>query len=192
MSKITYVVAKDVKDLERIQDLAVKAVQSARAKVQIALVATMLHIGKHGDYTVANRLVEGLGNTVNGKAIVEWFVRFCGLSVADDASGFDGIVNKHADYIRNKLEDAKATMWWELKPANPFKGWSLDDALQAVIKQHKAAQEKLKGLSDEDKAKVSLKANDATIQQVLAICKFDELHEAANAADAMPPRAVAA
>lgn len=190
MSKISYVAAKDVKDLERIQDGAIKAIQSARLKVQIALVATMLHIGKHGDYTLASRLVDGLGNTINGKAIVEWFTRYCGLSVAEDGSGFDGIVNKHEAFIREHLEDAKATMWWELKPANPYKGFNLEEALQKVIKDQKAAQEKAKGLSEEDRAKVSFKVNDATIQQVLALCKFNEIIEAAN----MPamPQAVAA
>src|SRR3546814_12042919 len=70
-SDLKYTTAKDTKALEALQDKAIRSVQSARVHIQVALVATILHMGKHGDWTVASRLVDGLGNTVNGKAIVQ-------------------------------------------------------------------------------------------------------------------------
>lgn len=188
---IKYVTPKDANDLNRIQDLAIKSAHKARNAIQVALVATMIHIGKHGDWTGAARLVDGLGNTVNGRAIVEWFVQFCGLTLAEDGSGFDGIEKGHAERIRKELDKAKAKMWWELKPANPYKGFNADEALQQFIEKHKKAQAKMATLSEEDKAKVNLKVNDATIQQVLAMVKFDEILTAEND-NSGEPRAVAA
>lgn len=188
---VKYVTPKDANDLNRIQDLAIKSAHKTRIAIQVALVATMLHIGKHGDWTGAGRLVDGLGNTVNGRAIVEWFVKFCGLTLAEDGSGFDGIEKGHAERIRKQLEEAKDTMWWEFKVANPYKGWNADEELQRWIKKNKETQAKLANLNPEDRAKVNLKVNEATIQQVLAMVKFDEILTAEND-NSGEPRAVAA
>lgn len=170
---IKYVFAKDVKELEKLQAKAIKSVQSARVAVQIAAVATIRHAYEHGDWTYAQTLVDGLGNTINGAALVEWFKKYGGLQ-ADD-NGFIGWNGK--DHIKNNFEEAKATMWWDLKKANPFKGFNLEQALQQVIKQHNAAKEKMDALSDEDKEKVSFAVNDATIQAVLKLCNFEAIIE---------------
>lgn len=171
MKAIKYVFAKDVAGLEKIQAAAVKSVQNARVSVQVALVATIRHAYEHGDYSYAGKLVDALGNSVNGKAVVEWFKLYGGLK-ADD-TGFIGWSGKQ--YIEDNFEKAKAGMWWELKAASPFKGFDLEAALQNVIKQHNAIQEKVVGLSDEDKAKVKFDVNDATIKAVLKLCNFDAI-----------------
>lgn len=62
-----------------------------------------------------------------------------------------------------------------LKAASPFKGFDLEAALQNVIKQHATMQEKVVGLSDEDKAKVKFTVNGATVQAVLKLCNFDAI-----------------
>lgn len=170
---IKYTTAKDTKALEALQDKAIKSVQSARVHIQVALVATILHMGQHGDWTVASRLVDGLGNTVNGKAIVEWFKKFGNLSINDE--GFTGFtVKDFKATILATLDEAKATMWWELKIQQPFKGFSLEAALQGVIKNHKLAQAKV--VDDPKSAElIDVAVNDATIRQVLALCHFDAI-----------------
>lgn len=171
MKAIKYVFAKDAAGLEKIQAAAVKSVQTARVQVQIAAVATIRHAFDHGDWTYAGKLVDALGNTINGKALVEWFKLYGGLKTDD--TGFIGWSGKQ--HIEDNFEKAKAGMWWELKAASPFKGFSLEEALQKVIKEHTAMQEKVVGLSDEDKAKVKFDVNDATVRAVLKLCNFDAI-----------------
>lgn len=178
---IKYVVAKDTKGLETLQDKAIKSVHSARLSIQIALVATILHMGNHGDWTVATRLVDGLGNTVNGKAVVEYFKRFGNMSVSDE--GFTGFTDKDFKAaILAKLDEAKATMWYELKIQQPYKGFSLEAALKAVIKNHKLAMDKVAEKPELADA-IDVAVNDETIRQVLALCKFDAIMDDANNMD---------
>lgn len=170
MTAIKYVFAKDAAGLEKIQANAIKSVTKARVCVQVAAVATIRHAFEHGDWTYAQRLVDGLGNTVNGAALVEWFAQFGGLTV-EEGKGFSGWKGK--DYIEANFDQAKAVMWWDLKKKNPYAGFSLEAALQKVIKDHEAAQKKLAALSEEDKKKVEFQVNDATIQAVLKLCNFE-------------------
>ena len=179
MKAIKYVFAKNVADLERLQANAVKSVQSARISIQIAAIATIRHAFEHGDWSYAAKLVKALGNTINGAALVEWFKLYGGLKTDD--TGFIGWSG--ADYIEANFEKAKAGMWWELKAQSPFKGFDLEAALQRVIKEHKTMQEKVVGLSDEDKAKVKFTVNDATVQAVLKLCNFDAIFDAAPKVD---------
>ena len=171
MKAIKYVFAKDAAGLEKIQAAAVKSVQSARVSVQIAAVATIRHAFDHGDWTYAGKLVEALGNTINGKALIEWFKLYGGLKTDD--TGFIGWSGK--EYIENAFEKAKAGMWWELKAASPFKGFDLEAALQRVIKEHNAVADKVVGMTPEDQAKVKFEVNDATIKAVLKLCNFDAI-----------------
>lgn len=171
MKAIKYVFAKDAAGLEKIQGAAVKSVQNARVSVQVAAVATIKHAFDHGDWSYAAKLVEALGNTINGKALVEWFKLYGGLKTDD--TGFIGWSGK--EYIETNFEKAKAGMWWELKASSPFKGFDLEAALQRVIKEHKAITEKVVGMTPEDQAKVNFEVNDATIKAVLKLCNFDAI-----------------
>lgn len=173
MTAIKYAMPKDAAELAKLCAKAVKSVQSARVSVQQAAVGVLYHAYKHGDYTAATSLVNDLGNTINGKALIEFFVKFGGLKVNAETNSFDGWAGK--DYIEAAFNDAKATMWWDLKVQQPFKGFDLEAALQQVIKRHKEAQEKVVGLTPEDQARVNVKVNDATIQQVLAMCNFEAI-----------------
>ncbi len=173
MSKIKYVSPKDVNELNAIQDRAIKGVHRARDLVQIALVATIIHTAKHNDYSGAQRLVEGVGNAANGAAMVEFFVRFGGLLVSEDGKGFGGW--QGPEYIKNNLDDAKATMWWELKKANPFKGYNAEAEIQRLIKNYKAMQTKASELPDEDKDKINLTISDESIKALLSLANFEAI-----------------
>lgn len=168
---IKYVFAKNAADLEKIQANAVRSVNRARVCVQVAAVATIRHAYEHGDYTYAQKLVDALGNTINGAALVEWFKVYGGLTTGDD--GFTGWSGK--DHIKDNFEDAKGKMWWELKVKNPFKGYSLEDALQKVLTDHAKIVKGMDKMTEEEKAKVSVQVNDATIQAVLKLCNFEAI-----------------
>jgi len=170
---IKYVLTKTVAELDKLQLKAVKSVQSARVAIQIASVATIHHAYEHGDWTYAEKLVVALGNTVNGKALVEWFKVYGGLKTDD--KGFTGWSG--AEYIKEHFSDAKAVMWWDLKVVSPFKGYSLEDALLKVIKDHDKAAKAMEGMSDEDKDKVNMAVNDSTIQSVVRLCNFKAIIE---------------
>lgn len=173
MTAIKYAMPKDAAELAKMCAKAVKSVQSARVSVQQAAVGVLYHAFKHGDYTAATTLVNDLGNTINGAALVEFFKVYGGLKINEEQGCFDGWQGKQ--FIEDNFNDAKAKMWWELKVKQPFKGFDLEAALQQVIKRHKEAQEKIVGMTPEDQAKVNVKVNDATIQQVLAMCNFEAI-----------------
>jgi hypothetical protein len=181
MKALKYVFAKDSAGLEKIQAQAVRSVTRAREHVQIAAVATIKHAWEHGDWSFAGKLVVALGNTVNGKALIEWFKVYGGLKT--DETGFIGWSG--AKYIEDNFDGAKAKMWWELKLANPFKGFDLEAALQRVIKDSIAAEKKLAELPEAERASVKMEVNDATIKAVLKLCKFDAIigEEPANDAE---------
>lgn len=171
MTAIKYLMPKDANELANLCNKAVKSVQSARVSVQQAAVGVLFHAFKHGDYSAANTLVTDLGNTVNGKALVEFFVKFGGLKVDEEKGAFIGWSG--ARYIEDAFDEAKATMWWDLKLQQPFKGFDLEAALQRVLKQHKGTIEKVQGMTEEDQAKVKLDVSEATMQQLFAICDFE-------------------
>lgn len=184
---IKYVFAKDNAELFKIQDKAVKAINSARVAIQVATIATIQHMLHHHDYTVASRLVDNLGNTINGKALVSYFVKYGGLTVGKvkvvdekgketEVDAFNGLVKDYDNVVMATFDEAKAKPWWTLKTASPYKGFNLEQALQNVLAQNKRAQEKLaKGeVSAED---VKVKANDDTIKAVLALCNFTAIIE---------------
>jgi hypothetical protein len=171
MTAIKYVMPNDANELATLCNKAVKSVQSARVSVQQAAVGVLFHAFKHGDYSAANTLVNDLGNTINGKALVEFFAKFGGLKVDEEKGAFIGWSG--AEYIEDAFDDAKATMWWDLKQQQPFKGFDLEAALQRVLKQHKDTLEKVQGMTEEDQAKVKLDVSEVTMQQLFAICDFE-------------------
>lgn len=182
MNKIKYVITDDTAKVQKLQDAAIRSANKVRVQVQIALVATAAHIAKHGDYTMAQRIVDGLGNTVNGRAVVEWLVKYAGVTVAADGKGFGGLVKGFTDYIRQRFntEDAKKVgmevgakdcMWWELKQQNVFKGFSLEQALQQVIKRHTAAVEQ----AGDHAELVQTEVSENTIRQVMQLAHFEKL-----------------
>jgi hypothetical protein len=173
MSNIKYVEPKDAKELERLQDQAIRATVKARESVQIAAVATLIHAAKHGDWTGANRLTEGLGNTINGQALVKFFVDFGGLTINADESGFGGWAG--ADFIREHLDAAKAKMWWELRKVNPFAGYNADVELKKFVDKFAKMRKQLPGLPNEEATKVSFIINEDTMRAVMHLVPFEEI-----------------
>lgn len=138
---------KNFKGVEAVVEAAIKSAKTMREKVQLAGVAVLMHAEKHGDYSQAARLVDGLGNGVNGAALVAWFVEFGGLEVGKaevDGKKVDTFVGwKGKAHIRAKFVEAKATAWWEFKQTPAFKGYDLKETLLSAIKQSKSMLSKI-------------------------------------------------
>ncbi len=167
-----YRTVKNVKELDRLIELCVEAAGTMRDRVQNCAFNILQHAEKHGDYTRAQILVDGLGEGVNGKALVEYFVRFGGLIVDTEEGGFNGWHT--AQFIRDNVEAAKATMWYTLKPINAWQGYSAELALVKFVKENQTAKKAMAKLADDDpkRAKYKMDVSDATIQQVINICDF--------------------
>jgi len=137
------------KNVDELISAAINSSNTMRKNVQIAAVHILIHAAKCGDYTKAQTLVDGLGQGVNARGLVEWLIKFGGLTVLEDATGFDGWQGK--DYIKKNLDDAKSKMWFEFKPQNPYAGFNIVDAVTKTIKSaEKALVKKSKSLAEGD------------------------------------------
>ena len=152
----TYKIAKNVKELDTQIETAIQSANTMKAAVQQAAVSIIFHAFAHGDYTRAQTLVDGLGNGINSKAIVEWFVQFGGLTIDEENKCFGGWKGK--DYIKANIETAKSTMWYDLKVQAPFKGFDLNDEIAKLLKKATAmAAEVEKGSEKAASIKCDLK-----------------------------------
>lgn len=143
------VMGKKAKGIGVLIEDAIKSKKTMQERVQQAAIGVLFHAEEHGDYSYAQVLVDGLGNGINSRALVEFFVKYGGLVVDEEESGFSGWAG--AEYIRKNFAQAKATPWWELKKKNPYAGFNLLDELAKVVKKAGNANSKLeKAGSDND------------------------------------------
>ncbi len=172
-----YTFAKDRAHLADMVAKAIVTVQRAKDKVQVVAVAILKHAHEHGDYSLAEELVNGLGNGINAKGLVEFFVRFGGLVVDEEEGGFTGW--QGAEFIQENFTEAKGTMWYDLAPANPWAGYNLEAELVKVINKHDKMLKKLAKLDsdDEDRAKYNLDVSEGTRAIVFNMCDFRVLEE---------------
>jgi len=186
MTAIRYALPSSVEELDKLQDKAIKAANNARNLIQIALVATVHHLATNHDVRVARRLVDGLSETVRGKALVQYLVKYGHLTVGEievedqlgkkskvtTFTGIEGSADEHNMAVRQTWEDAKNNMWWSFKQESPYKGFDLDAYINLGIKQAAAAQAKLTE-GKVDSSKINLKVQDATISRLLKLVNFD-------------------
>jgi hypothetical protein len=144
--KISYLSKKNV---DQLIATAISSSNTMRKNVQIAAVHVLIHAAQHGDYSKAQILVDGLGDGVNARGLVQWFVEFGGLTVSEGADGFDGWQGKA--HIAQFLDQAKAKMWWEFKVQNPYQGFNIVEAVtKTIAAAEKALAKKNKALSEGD------------------------------------------
>jgi len=160
--KIVYT-AKALNDVDGSIKAAVSGYDDAKKKIQVACVSILAHAEKCGDYTKANTLIDSLKG-LNQRALVEFFVRFGGFIVDEEAGKFSGWNGK--EFIRKGFQDAKATMWWDLKPQNPFEGYSLDADVARVIDK---AEKNLKKLAKHPEYGAIININTAKLEALKAL-----------------------
>jgi len=170
---------KNAKGVDYHIESAIKSAKTMREKVQIAGVAILMHAEKHGDYSKAATLVDGLGNGVNGSALVAWLVQFGGLEVGKaevDGKKVDTFVGwKGKEYIRTNFAEAKATAWWEFKKQNPYKGMDLSEDLTKLIKNAQSrlgAIAKAEAEGDDELASMLREANNIPSDLLSALIKL--------------------
>ncbi|QHR67391.1 hypothetical protein forsur_30 [Escherichia phage forsur] len=164
MTTVKYTAFKDAAALDKAIEATVKKAHSLRNDIQNVAVGIILHAYHHGDYTRAESFTHQLGDGVRGKALVDWFVQFGGLIVGEHEDGKSGFVGwKGADFIKENIDKAKATMWWTCKPEAAFDGFDLQDALEKLIAKAEKAMNKANELRhegrDEDANKVVVPQN---------------------------------
>ncbi|HDC4630221.1 hypothetical protein NOX27_24740 [Enterobacter kobei] len=164
MTTVKYTAFKDAAALDKAIEATVKKAHSLRNEIQNVAVGIILHAYHHGDYTRAESFTHQLGEGVRGKALVDWFIQFGGLIVGEHEDGKSGFVGwKGADFIKENIDKAKATMWWTCKPEPAFEGFDLQDALEKLIAKAEKAMNKANELrhegKDEDANKVVVPQN---------------------------------
>lgn len=150
MSKIKYVITKNADELKTLISETIGYAKTMQEKVQICAVAILAHAEKHGDWTKANDLVNGLPNGVKRDSLVAYFEQNGGLISGDD--GF--VAWSGADKIRKQFNDAKTKMWWTYKVKSPFSGFNLDDEIEKLIeKAQKRVNDRAKWLDGDSELK---------------------------------------
>jgi len=134
-------------DVKKAVDSAIKGAKSARDRVQKAINLILIHAKNHGDYSEAQRLVDGIEG-MNRVAVVAFFVELGGLVVTNGKfSGWSG-----AKFIVDNTEAINSTKFWEFKPDRPFTGFDLNKRILALVAQaERMAQD---AANDPEKAKV--------------------------------------
>ena len=142
-------------DIKSVVANAIKGYQKGRRGVQIAAVNVLLHAAKHGDYSQAQVLCEGVGN----KSLVKWFEDFGGLIVNPETKSFGGW--KGAAYItdanekgESRFTKCKAQMYWEYKAENIWAGHDDLKAAKALLAKHNTAAKHIED-NPADASKVS-------------------------------------
>lgn len=175
MSDFTYRMPKDGDDLNKMVQNAIESALTMKKRVQVAAVAILFHAESCGDYTQATVLVDGLGDGINGKALIEFFVKFGGLTVDEENGGFNGWSGK--EHIAQYFTAAKETPWFTLKPVNVWAGYSLEDALQSLLSKHNNMLKKQAKLDadDEGRASYDMEVKQSTLESVVRICDFESI-----------------
>jgi len=168
-----YTLPADQAALRTMTDKAIKSAQTMRNLVQQASIAILHHAFKCGDYTEANYLVEGLGHGVKRDSLVEFFVKFGGLKIDEDAQAFSGWQGK--DYIKANFEDAKEQMWWDLKKANPFKGFDMEAELVKLMKRATKVNTDMEAMEEADKEKITMHVQEGTMRALMAFANFEAI-----------------
>ena len=151
---IKYTTFKTAADLNTAIDKVVADSKTMQDKIQNVAFGILCHAVKHGDYTMATRLVNELADGVRKVALVSYF-EMAGLKVNEAGDGFSDWAG--ADFIKSKAEELKTTMWWTLKPANPYKGFDLKAELARLLKRaenESKKAEKFRQAGDNDSAEM--------------------------------------
>lgn len=149
---IKYTTFKTAADLNTAIDKVVADSKTMQDKIQNVAFGILCHAVKHGDYTMATRLVNELADGVRKVALVAYF-ETAGLKVNEAGDGFSDWAG--AEFIKERAEELKTTMWWTLKPANPYNGFDLKAELARLLKRAEnegKKAEKFRQAGDNDSA----------------------------------------
>ena len=130
-------VAMDTAKLNALIDSIAKRGKKLDQDIHRAGVNCIHHIDKHGDITLAEKLIESMPKSARKKGLIVWFMDNSKLSYSEDEKKY--IYDKSK---KTNLERAMETPFWEhsqeVKPISPV---DLDKRIESLIKQAEKALE---------------------------------------------------
>jgi hypothetical protein len=136
-AKITVTLLNNAADIDK----AIKSIAN-RGKVferdlHNTAMSCLVHADKHGDVTLATRLLTALPNTTRKNALRDWFLAF---------GKFDyDMKSKAFTYGRDKvslIDDAAQMPFWVFQPEKETAPFDLSAAIARLLKQAEGAQAK--------------------------------------------------
>ena len=98
--------------------------------MHIVAVSCLIHADKHGDITLANRLLEVLPKTARSNALRDWFLAFGKFSY--DATSKAFVYNKAAV---TQTQTAINTPFWEFKPEAAYVPFDAIRFIEQAVKR---------------------------------------------------------
>lgn len=114
--------------------------------IHVIAVSCLNHADKHGDITLANRLIAAVPTMARKNALRDWFLAFGKFSY--DAKSKSLVFNKTGVTL---LQDAMVTPFWDFKPEPEYVPFDINASIANLIKKANAAIEKGENV---DKAKL--------------------------------------
>lgn len=104
--------------------------------IHVAAVSCLAHADKHGDITLAQKLVDAIPTLARKNALRDWFLAHGKFSydMQNKALTFD----KKA---KTQLEASIATPFWEFKPEAEYKPFNMEAAIVSLVKRAEKAIE---------------------------------------------------
>lgn len=142
----TVMTFKTVKQLDTAIDQIIVGARNQREMIQHIAIGIVSHAaGKgSGNVTRAKKLVDGLGAGVRCDSLVAWFAK---VGINFDEEG--NVSLDKSMLTPENFTEAKGVNWFEVKKANPYKGF---DFKAMLIKQLKQAYKASEAAKDADKA----------------------------------------
>lgn len=104
--------------------------KALESDIHVCAVSIIAHTEKHGDITLANRLINAIPNLARKNALRDWFQAFGKFSYSQDA--------KEMTYDKRKSTnetEAAAMPFWEFKAEAEYKGLDLEQAILSLIER---------------------------------------------------------
>lgn len=181
MTKCTLKVGKAIPtaEVEKAIDLAIQSAGSARNNIQMAAMQIVRHIQRHGDYTLANKLVDGMPSGIKADSLVAYFREFaCLKSGAESFTGFrDGLKHEEAaGLIKKTWGKAQSTWWYSFgKKTNPHVDFDINKRLDALFK---TLEKEAKKARETGNANIRTEPDDDHKKQVLEFLNIKFVNEA--------------
>ena len=111
--------------------------KSLEKDIHVAAVSCLVHADKHGDITLAEKLVQAVPSLARKNALRDWFIAHGKFNY--DAKSKSFTYDKTSETL---VEEATVTPFWEFKPEVEYKPFDLDAAVQTVLKRAVKAMER--------------------------------------------------
>ena len=104
--------------------------KSLEKDIHVAAVSCLIHADKHGDITLAEKLVQAVPSLARKNALRDWFIAHGKFDYDAKAKQF-----KFDKASTTLVEEATVTPFWQFKPEVEYKPFDLDAAIQNTLKR---------------------------------------------------------